>query len=102
VSTLNESAAYATDNDLVLPLTAAIVQAAISITYEDADTPSHGERKALAGRVLTNPGGMVAAFAWATSSNPTVVDKWTAGDQAGALGDMSYVLGTVWDAVAGA
>lgn len=101
MSALIDAAAYARDPALVDPLTAAVVQAAMAISYEDPTTDGHEQRKRLATQVLANPAGAFAVFAWATSTNGTVVGKWVGGDTDGALGDLGFVLGSVWDAVAG-
>lgn len=98
---LTDAATYANDPDLLPPLTAAIVAAAVAISSESNDTPGHVQRVQLATQVLNSPAAMSTVFAWATSINGTVVGKWVSGDHDGALGDIPFVLGTVWDAVAG-
>lgn len=102
MATLADAAAFARDDEVHDPLTAAVVAAAIAIMYEDGATPHHGERTALATQVLRNPSSITDAFAWALSTNTTVVDKWNNGDHAGAISDFPYVISTVWDAIAGA
>ncbi len=98
---LSDAAAYAQDGALVGPLTAAIERAAIAIVNEDPNTDGHELRKTLARAIVQDPARYVTTFAWATSTNSTVVGKWSAGDIDGALGDLDYVIATVWNAVAG-
>lgn len=95
-----EAADFARDAAIRAPLTAAITAAAIQISTEDPDTPLHEVRVELAHRVLVHPASMVDQFAWALSTNATVVDKWAAGNLEGAVGDFAYVIATVWDALA--
>jgi hypothetical protein len=102
MSTLTQAAAFATDDAARLPLAAAMVQAAVAIMYEDGATTHHYARVSLAAQVIQHPMAYVEAFAWALSTNATVVDKWTAEDFDGAIGDFPYVVSTVWNAVAGA
>jgi hypothetical protein len=100
-TTLEDAAAFATDPEVKGPLTASIETAAVSISNEDPLTARHNERAALAYQVLKNPQFMVEQFAWAVSTNATVVAKWTSGDKEGAINDFGFVVATVWDALAG-
>jgi hypothetical protein len=102
MATLLDAGNFALDANVRLPLTAGITQAAVAIMNEDPITVHHVPRCLLATQVLRNPMSMCDAFAWAVSTNPTVVDKWTAADFNGAIGDFSYVIASVWDAMAGA
>lgn len=100
MATLTDSATFATDGAARLPVIAAYVQAAVLIAFEDASTEHHEERVALAYEVLANPTGLSDQFAWAMSTNATVVDEWVAGNPEQAVSDMSFVITTIWDAVA--
>lgn len=102
MSELSDAATFATDPDLQPVLAAAMARSAVEIYNEDPDTEGHDARKRMASAVLANPPGLVATFAWALSTNATVVGKWINGDQTGAEGDFAFVLGSIWDAVAGA
>jgi hypothetical protein len=99
--TLSESAAFAQDPELAGPLTSAVVATAIQIMNEDPTTPGHRTRVGLASQILNFPAGAVEKFAWALSTNPIVVDKWTAGDKAASQADFAYVISTVYNAIAG-
>ncbi len=99
---LEEAAALASDNRLRGPLTAALVRCAIGVIEEDPETEDHGPRLTLAYQVLRNPQDYVDRFAWAVSSNPTLVGKWGDEDFEGAFNDLQYVVNTVWPAVSGA
>jgi len=100
MATHTQAAFFARDPAVRAPLTAAITATAIMVANEDPSTPLHEPRVELAHRVLVHPASMVDQFAWAISTNPTVVDKWAAGDNEGAIGDFSYVITTIWDALA--
>lgn len=100
MATLTDSAIFATDGAARLPVIAAYVQAAVSIAFEDSTTEHHEERVALAYEVLANPTSLADQFTWAMSTNATVVDEWVAGNTEQAISDMSFVLTTIWDAVA--
>lgn len=82
------------------PLRAAVATAAVQIINEDPTTALHAERVALAKRCLRDPGSITDTFAWVVTTNQTVVDKWAAGDVAGAWGDVPFVISTIWDALA--
>lgn len=102
MTTLTEQAAFAQSiaSEFAGQLRAACVTAAVSILNEDPTTPLHDERHALAMVCVRNPGAVTDAFAWAVSTNPTVTDKWTAGEFDSAFNDFGFVLSTVWDSVA--
>lgn len=100
MATLTDSANFATDGAARPPVIAAYVQAAVSIVFEDPTTEHHEERVGLAYEVLANPTALSDQFAWVMSTNPTVVDEWIAGNAEQAVSDMSFVLTTIWDAIA--
>jgi hypothetical protein len=100
--TLAERARFATDDDLRTALTAAVYGAAVNVMSEPGDTPDHLQRADLARRVLTGfPTEYIDRFAWAASTNATVVDQWITNDRAGAYSSLDFVISTVWNAVAG-
>lgn len=102
MTALDDAATFAADPALIPPLTAALVQAAVSIGNEDPTTHGHLRRANLAYTILNTPTGPVGqAFAWAMSTNSTVVSEWTAGNYASAQGDFAFVIASVWDAIAG-
>ena len=101
MSAVGDAAAFAADPALANPLTAAVVATAIQIMAEDATSQYHDKRARLAYDVLQTPQRVSFTWNWAVSTNPTVVGKWASGDQEGALGDLPYVLSTVWNAMAG-
>lgn len=100
MASLTDSANFAQDIKARGVIIAAYTQAAVSITFEDETLPNHAERLELAHQVLTSPPMLQEPFAWAVSTNQTVVDKWAAGDYESAAGDLPYVISTIWDAVA--
>lgn len=97
---LQDSAEMAQDQRLRGPVQAAIITAGLNIINEDPATEDHVYRYALAQRVLREPQGYVERFAWAVSTNPTILSKWAGDDVDGALGDLQYVTDSVWDAFA--
>jgi hypothetical protein len=97
----SDAASFAADPELANPLIAAVVSTAVQIMAEDPNSAFHKQRAALAYEVLTNPTRVSSTWNWTVSTNPTVVGKWTAGDKDGAIGDLAYVLSTVWNAMAG-
>jgi hypothetical protein len=88
----------ADDDRLIGALTAALVKAAIDIAYEDPETDNHNARVALAYQVLSQPTEYAERFRWGVTSNATVLDKWTNDDIAGAVGDLQFVINSLWDA----
>ncbi len=103
MATLLQSAAYANDPDLVPPLMAAMARAAVDVAAEADSTDGHDNRFGLAVQVLNNTAGLVPAFAWATSTNATVVDNHAVhGIGAEVLTDLQFVVNSVWNAIAGA
>lgn len=100
MATLAEAAAFAQDIRARGLIIMAYTQAAVSISFEDVSAEHHLERLQLAHAVLASPTMLQEPFAWAVATNPTVVDKWTAGDVDGTAGDLPYVVSTIWDAVA--
>lgn len=99
---LEDAAKLATDQTLFGPLTAAIVRYAMEVIDEDPETEDHGQRLVLAYQVLHSPEQYVSRFAWAVSTNPTIVAKWGDDDFEGAFNDLQYVVNTIWSPVAGA
>lgn len=100
MATLSEAAAFANDYAVRSPIMAAIAAAAVAILNEDPNTPNHEERTALGRMTLRQPALVAERFAWAMSSNPTIVGKHATGDVDGAISDFAYVVSTVWDAIA--
>lgn len=81
-------------------LRAAVASAAVAIMAESTDQPNHVQRIALAQRTLRDPGSVTDAFAWAVSTNTTLIERWGGGDHEGIWGDVPFVISTVWDALA--
>lgn len=104
MSALSEAADFARDAEFRPLLSAALERAAIDIVAEDPAADDHENRARLARRVLTSPEdpALLSQFQWAVSTNGTVVSKWLGGDQDGTAGDLAFVLGSLWNAVAAA
>jgi hypothetical protein len=101
VTALQDAADFTREPRLREPITAAVVSAAVAIMAEEPDTAGHTERIALAYYLLQNPAAAVDRFVWPMSSNASLVASWASGDIAGAVDSLAYVVGTLWDAVAG-
>lgn len=101
MATLTDAANFAGDLTVRPPLIAGMVQAAVNIMAESGTTADHTQRVALAIQIMRSPNALVDPFAWAVSTNPTVVDEWTTGNRAGAINDFAYAIASVWNAVAG-
>ncbi len=97
---LQDAAEMAQDDRLRGPVQAAIITAALNIINEDPTVEDHQHRYYLAQRVLREPQGYVDRFCWAVSTNSTIRGKWSDDDIDGALGDLQYVVDSVWDAFA--
>ncbi len=100
-SALEKAHHFATDPRLVGPLTAALTRAAVNIANEDPATDNHVERARQAIEIIENPNVYVQRFAWAVSTNETVVNAWADGDREQAFSDLQYVTDSVFNAVAG-
>lgn len=102
MATLTDAAAFAQDDQARPALMAGIVQAAVQIMTEAGDTAFHDQRVTLATHAIRNPASVVDAFAWAVSTNPAIVDEWTAFNRTQAITDFAFGISSVWNAVAGA
>lgn len=102
MATLTDSANFADNTDIRLPMMAGIVAAAVNIMAEDGSTAYHDQRVSLAIQAIRNPNSVVDAFCWAVSTNATVVDEWTSDNRTGAISDFAFTISSVWNAVAGA
>ncbi len=100
-SALEKAHHFATDPRLVGPLTAALTRAAVNIANEDPTTDHHAERARMAIEIIENPNLYVQRFAWAVSTNETVVNAWADGDRDQAFSDLQFVTNGVFNAVAG-
>ncbi len=100
-SALEKAHHFAVDPRIVGPLTAALTRAAIDIAAEDPATAHHVERARTAVAIIENPNTWVQRFAWAVSTNTTVVDAWASGNHEQAFSDLQYVTNGVFNAVAG-
>ncbi len=97
---LRDAAEMAQDSQLRGPVQAAIITAALNIINEDPNAEDHQHRYILAQRVLREPQGFVERFSWAVATNSTIRGKWADDDIDGALGDLQFVVDSVWDAFA--
>lgn len=97
---LQDAADMAQDGRLRGPVQAGIITAALNIINEDPNVEDHWHRHVLAQRVLREPHAYVDRFMWAVSTNSTVRGKWVDDDIDGALGDLQFVIDSVWDAFA--
>ncbi len=100
MATLQDAADMAQDPRLFAPLTAGVVKAAVNVINEDEETENHEPRVNLARRVLMEPELHARRFQWAVPTNATVLAKWAADDIEGALGDLQFVVNSLWDAFA--
>lgn len=101
MATLTDAANFAGDLSVRPPLIAGMVQAAVQIMAEAGTTQGHTQRVALASQVIRSPNALADPFAWAVSTNATVVDEWTTGNRAGAINDFAYAIASLWNALAG-
>lgn len=101
MSGLTDAAGYAQDARLVGPLRAAIARVAVETVAEDPATAEHWVRASLAAEVLRAPAAHVDAFAWATSTNDTLVRRWAGDDLDAVHAGLQAAVAAVWNAVAG-
>lgn len=102
MATLQDCANFAQDPSLQGPLLAAIASAAVQIMSEAGTTQFHDQRVALATTALRSPMSVVDSFAWAVSTNTTIVDEWEQNNRTQAYSDIPFGVSSVWNAVAGA
>ncbi len=98
MATLADAAEFAQDPALHGPLTVAVATAAVNIMNEDPNTNHHATRVALARHILGNPGAYADRFRYVVATNPTIVAH---PDIESALGDLQYVVDSVYNAMAG-
>lgn len=101
MTVLEDAATFAQDPELKAPLTAAVVDAALTVMAEEPTVDFHGQRGSLGTQVLTDPDTYATRFAWAASTDEATVAAWIADDKATALDLLPAVIADVWNAVAG-
>lgn len=101
MTTLEDAATFAQDPTLVGPLTAAVVDAALTVLAEEPTVDSHGQRAGLAVQAVTDPEASVGRFVWAVATDEDTVDEWVNGDKAVAVNGLPAVVAALWDGVAG-
>ncbi len=95
---LINAAAFANNPDLIGPLVIAVTTASVNIMNEDPGTDHHRSRVELARKILANPRGEANRFRFAVATNPTLIAHE---DMESAVGDLQYVVDSVYDAMAG-
>ena len=97
MSVLLNAAAFAQDPQLRPVLEAAVVAQAVVVVAEGAGVQNHAARLVYALRTLHNPSGDLDSWAWATSTQTSMVTQWVGGDHEGATSGLSAWVATGWN-----